>query len=278
MKPPAIPTFRQLHAPELTPAERGNLYHQWYQYVAREYQGAGLMFMNFGYADLEQPEESTLAAGQAGNPLSASARLYTQLAALLEPQGKRLLEVGCGRGGGAYTVMRRFKPVSLDALDRSDAAIALCREQFKLPGLAFHHGSAEALPFPDASFDGVFNVESSHAYAHFDRFVAEVQRVLKPGGKFATADVRPPGEVDAWRQLLQAVGFKLIAERDITPNVVAALRATHDFKVKFVKEHVAEQDRARFLDFLGAEGSWYYEALRGHGLRYWQFMVQKPLA
>merc|ERR1719460_1375102 len=50
--------------------------------------------------------------------------------------------------------------------------------------LSFVQGDAENLPFPDASFDIVVNVESSHTYPHFDRFVAEVRRVLRPNGRF----------------------------------------------------------------------------------------------
>ena len=42
------------------------------------------------------------------------------------------------------------------------------------------HGDAESLPFADRSFDAVINVEASHAYPHFPRFLAEVARVLRP--------------------------------------------------------------------------------------------------
>jgi ubiquinone/menaquinone biosynthesis C-methylase UbiE len=56
--------------------------------------------------------------------------------------------------------------------------------------LTFVQGDAENLPFPDASFDIVVNVESSHTYPHFDRFAAEVRRVLRQGGRFVITDFR----------------------------------------------------------------------------------------
>ena len=45
-------------------------------------------------------------------------------------------------------------------------------------------GDAQDLPFPDESFDAVINVEASHIYPNFERFLGEVARVLRPGGHF----------------------------------------------------------------------------------------------
>ena len=54
--------------------------------------------------------------------------------------------------------------------------------------VAFVQGDSEALPFPNGSFDVVINVESSHTYPHFDRFAAEVWRVLRTNGTFLITD------------------------------------------------------------------------------------------
>ena len=51
-------------------------------------------------------------------------------------------------------------------------------------------GDAQNLPFPDESFDAVINVEASHIYPNFERFLGEVARVLRPGGHFLYADFR----------------------------------------------------------------------------------------
>ena len=60
------------------------------------------------------------------------------------------------------------------------------------------HGNAESLPFADESFDAVINVEASHGYPDFPRFLAEVARVLRPGGHFLYADFRGFLEYDDW--------------------------------------------------------------------------------
>jgi fatty-acid O-methyltransferase len=58
-------------------------------------------------------------------------------------------------------------------------------------GLDFVQGDAQNLHFPDQSFDAVINVEGSHIYPNFERFLGEVARVLRPGGHFLYADFRP---------------------------------------------------------------------------------------
>ena len=75
-----------------------------------------------------------------------------------------LLEVSCGRGGGLAHLVEQW-PGSLDAvgLDLSRNALAACEATHgHLDNLRFVRGSALALPFPDASFDVLLNVEASN--------------------------------------------------------------------------------------------------------------------
>jgi hypothetical protein len=70
----------------------------------------------------------------------------------------------------------------------------------------------------------VLNVESSHCYGNVAQFVAEVARVLKPGGVFAMADFRSPEQMSALEALLRAqAGLELVEAEDITSNVLDAL-------------------------------------------------------
>ena len=61
--------------------------------------------------------------------------------------------------------------------------------------MEFVHGSGAALPFDNASFDVVINVESAHTFfLQFDDFAHEARRVLKPGGGWESASrARSPG-------------------------------------------------------------------------------------
>ena len=132
-----------------------------------------------------------------GLPLAASdepnrygIQLYHRTATQADLSGKQVLEVSCGHGGGASYLVRTLRPASYTGLDLNADGIAFCRKRHNLPGLDFVHGDAESLPFADESFDAVINVEASHGYPDFPRFLAEVARVLRPGGHFLYADFR----------------------------------------------------------------------------------------
>ena len=147
-----------------------------------------LLFLNLGYEE-DPPMALPLAASDEPNRFSI--QLYHRTATQADLSGKRVLEVSCGHGGGASYLVRTLRPASYTGLDLNPAGIAFCRKRHNLPGLDFVQGDAENLPFPDQSFDAVINIEASHCYPQFPRFLAEVARVLRPGGHFLYADLRP---------------------------------------------------------------------------------------
>ncbi len=152
--------------------------------------------------------------------------LLKRLAAAAPPTpGTRLLEVSCGRGGGLDAFLAAA-PLLFDAtgLDVADSAIAYCRRSYgENAALQFVQGSALDLPFADASFDVVLNVEASNDYGNRPRFFAEVARVLRPGGTFLYADSFRTAQADEMKRELGEAG--LDAEfTDITANVAEACR------------------------------------------------------
>ena len=80
-------------------------------------------------------------------------------------------------------------------------------------------GNAEKLPFADQSFDAVINVEASHCYPRFPRFLDEVARVLRPGGHFLYADVRRRKEIATWEEQLRDAPLRLESETVINEQV-----------------------------------------------------------
>jgi ubiquinone/menaquinone biosynthesis C-methylase UbiE len=143
---------------------------------------------------------------------------------LLKPHSD-LLEVSCGRGGGLAHLAAHW-PGSLAAigLDWSENALRTCRERHRrFANLSFVRGDALALPFADASFDVVVNVEASNDYGDYAAFFREVSRVLRPGGALLYCDTRRPERIARTQQAMQDAG--LVGElRDITANVVEACR------------------------------------------------------
>jgi SAM-dependent methyltransferase len=99
--------------------------------------------------------------------------------------GQRVLDVACGTGVVAVTAGCRGAKAS--GLDLSPVLLERARKNAAIAGIEvdFVEGDAEALPYPDASFDVVLS-QFGHIFApRPEAAVSEMLRVLKPGGRLA---------------------------------------------------------------------------------------------
>lgn len=97
-------------------------------------------------------------------------------------RGKRVLEIGSGVGTDARTIIGKggvYTGINVDAASTEATTRAL--RAFSLPGVALQ-GNATALDFPDAVFDVVYSFGVLHHIPDVAKAVAEIHRVLKPGG------------------------------------------------------------------------------------------------
>ena len=122
---------------------------------------------------------------------------YTKLvvAAGVRP-GDRVLDVGCGPGYFARMLARTVgSKGSVAGIDAAPEMIEYAaRKASRLANCSFQAGSAEALPFPDASFDVVVSSLVMHHLPADVRLQAarEMRRVLRPGGTLLLADFSIP--------------------------------------------------------------------------------------
>jgi ubiquinone/menaquinone biosynthesis C-methylase UbiE len=210
--------YRLVYSPlvtKLKPLAKYGKY--WYPLVTRKFSADDLVFLNFGYEE-DPPMAVPLAASDEPNRLPI--QLYHRTATQVDLAGKQVLEVSCGHGGGASYLTRTLRPASYTGLDLNPAGIDFCRNRHNLPGLDFVHGDAENLPFPDQSFDAVLNVEASHCYPRFTRFLAEVARVLRPGGHFLYTDLRPRVCVAEWEAALADAPMRLVSHDVIDAQIL----------------------------------------------------------
>jgi len=237
-----------------------------YNRLATKYPSPDMTFMNLGY--IGGADEPGLALDTMDEPNRLSIQLYHHVGTRIDLAGRDVLEVGCGRGGGASYVKRYLRPSSMVAIDLADKAIEFCRRTHRVEGLSFRQGDAEHIPFDDLRFDVIMNVESSHNYPALDAFFREVKRVLRPGGHFLYTDFMLSEALPERRKLLSLAGLEIVQERDITPNVLAALDSNTDQRVALA------QALAPVLGFQGARqwtvtpGSKSLEGLRSGALCY----------
>jgi ubiquinone/menaquinone biosynthesis C-methylase UbiE len=178
------------------------------------------------------------------------------------------LEVGSGRGGGASYISRYLQPRSMTGMDFSQEAVDLCNRHRLAAGLSFVCGDAQAMPFLASSFDAVVNIESSHCYESMDTFLAEVCRVLRPGGRFFFADLRSLDGVKTLREQFNACDLTVEKEIDITTNVLTALQLDNARKLELINAMIPRMFHRPFRAFAGIAGTTNYTGLESGRLRY----------
>jgi SAM-dependent methyltransferase len=116
--------------------------------------------------------------GRFSEPLALQFAAFLRLA-----PGQRALDVGCGPGALTAVLAAELGPGSVSALDPSESFVTAVRD--RLPGIDARPGAAEALPWPDGSFDRAAAQLVVHFMADPAAGIAEMARVTRPGGTVA---------------------------------------------------------------------------------------------
>jgi ubiquinone/menaquinone biosynthesis C-methylase UbiE len=105
-----------------------------------------------------------------------------------------VLEIGCGRGAGAFLIKTMFKPAMLHAMDLD---IRMIQKAFnylsseKRSGVSFYVGDVNQLPYQDGIMDAIFGFGVLHHIPDWQGALSEVVRVLKPGGVYFFEELYP---------------------------------------------------------------------------------------
>lgn len=129
---------------------------------------------------------------------------------------KAILDVGCGTGSIALILAGLGHDVS--GIDLSEGMLSVCEKKATFRGLPIHIqvGDAEALPFPDQSFDIITSRWVLWTLLRPDIAMSEWKRVLRPGGKILAFDVKTHryGNVTIPEKIRQFVSKSLISLQD----------------------------------------------------------------
>jgi ubiquinone/menaquinone biosynthesis C-methylase UbiE len=174
---------------------------------------------------------------------------------------QRVLEVGSGKGFNSEFLAQRHPQVEFVGLDLMPLNIKLAqRKANALTNLSFQLGDFNHIPFPDQQFDVVFGVECLCYSLDNHQTLAELYRVLKPGGRLVVFDgYRNPGfetfpeevqlavslfetsmavqqgmnEIAAWIETSQKIGFILVENTDITESLYPNIDHLHRLALRY---------------------------------------------
>jgi SAM-dependent methyltransferase len=192
---------------------------------------ARLGFFNGGYSP--PPPGMPQAPGLARAPLQAA--LYDQAlrinAGPLDARRiRRVLDIGCGLGGGLLHARAVLPAASLIGIDPSWAAVLRARRRLRRHGVAARvlQGNAARLPFEAGSFDLAMAI-GVITYAGYAEFLREAARVLAPGGLLTLTAGTSFTTLEQSRERLgrlgAEVGLDLVLFEDITAPCFRAIEA-----------------------------------------------------
>ena len=162
---------------------------------------------------------------------------------LAPPSGLRWIDVGCGTGAFTELLVERCAPVEVQGIDPSEGQLVFARTRPAARVAEFRVGDAMALPFPAGTFDAAVMALVLVFVSEPAKGIAEMVRVVRPGGLVATymwdmlgggfpldpmldemramglAPPRPPrmeaSRMDAMRELWTGAGLEAVETREI---------------------------------------------------------------
>ncbi len=136
--------------------------------------------------------------------------------------GQRVLDVACGTGQSTVDLARSVGEAGMvDALDLSEDMLRQAQTKLEKAGFSsrvnFKQGSARSLPYPDATFDVVYNGYMFDLIPTdgFVPILKEFARVTKPGGKLVLVNMSKPGQRKTFYETIYEKGWAIMPCRPV---------------------------------------------------------------
>jgi len=120
------------------------------------------------------------------------------------PADRHWLDVGCGTGALTQTILKVAEPRTITSIDRSEGFVATAQHQVSDARVTFKIGDAQALPLETAAYDSAVSGLVLNFILQPDQAVAEIARVIRPGGTVAAYVWDYPGKMQMTRHFWNA--------------------------------------------------------------------------
>jgi len=151
----------------------------------------------------------------------------------------RILDVGCGQGGGPYYLSHLFKDTMVIGTERNASAVRLAQKRLaNIDNAYVQKATGNKLNFPDASFDAVLSV-GAPTYFGLTTFIEEAERITKSNGIISfSAGYRQGDHKQIKSEIQTACGsnLELVQYINITPNTFASLKADIPRRIELLKK------------------------------------------
>ena len=167
----------------------------------------------------------------------------------LAPQpGIRLLDVAGGTGDIAARVLERTKNrAGITVCDINERMLQVGRARAPEAPIAWITGDAQALPFPDRSFDAYTIAFGIRNVTHIDAALPEAYRVLKPGGRFLCLEFSSL-DLPGLDKLYEMYSFKLMP---LLGGVIGGNRAAYQYLAESIRRFPDQKSFARMITNAG---------------------------
>lgn len=176
---------------------------------------SSIKFMNHGYYPIHKFSEDLKCESK------YESSLYFHLLDFYKNKtySTKLLDIGCGRGGGIYYLNQKYNFLESHGVDICKESIDFCKSTYLDSHIKFSVQDALNLKYEKNYFDIILNVESSHCYKSRMLFFNEAFKILKKDGYFLYTDTIPNRQVADNIFDYLSKKYKNVVVNDITENV-----------------------------------------------------------
>jgi ubiquinone/menaquinone biosynthesis C-methylase UbiE len=194
--------------------------------------------------------------------------------------GERVIEVGCGTGSLTFMLPRRAKLTCVEAIDYSTEFVVSARERNADPKINFSEGDACSLQFGDDIFDRALSMLVLHFVTEPDRAIAEMLRVVRPGGTVAATVWDLFGGMPALRMFWDvAATLDPVANHHRNSGIMRPMTQPSELHRAFLRAgllDVRDTELTIRMDFTSFEDYW-APLMKGQG-KHSEFMSTLPKA